>query len=355
MALTTHFFAGANSGSGFQSYFFDVIDPEMNYDCVLLKGGPGVGKSTLIRTLGQAMEATGQPVEYLWCSGDPESLDGVVLPQLRCAVIDATSPHAVEPKYPAAVDRYLDLGCFYDLTAAKAEAAAIKRETNAYQEAYRQAYRCLRAARELELGSIESAAQTADHRRLQRRFSGIAKRELQKRGKEQGVTRRRFLGSFTHKGYIWQFGSVAALCDRVYVLEDRFELAGPFLEQLRLQAMKLGWDCIACGAPEAPGRWEHLLIPGLRLGFVTQRPGMEYPQKAYRHIRLDALTSPADKGRLRLQQRLVKALRSEAQQYLQEAKEHHDALEQIHNPYVDFHGVQRVAALETGRFLSYLQ
>lgn len=120
MALVTNFFLGANSGEGFQNLFSQITDLEDTYDLMVLKGGPGVGKNTFMREIGRAMEAAGTPVEYLWCSGDPDSLDGVVLPDLRCAVVDGTSPHVVEPRYPAAVDRYVDLGRFYDLTAAKA-------------------------------------------------------------------------------------------------------------------------------------------------------------------------------------------------------------------------------------------
>ena len=123
MAIVTNFFAGANSGEGFQNLFSQVVDLEDTYDLMVLKGGPGVGKNTFMREIGRTMETAGTPVEYLWCSGDPDSLDGVVLPELRCAVVDGTSPHVVEPQYPAAVDRYVDLGRFYDLTAAKASAA----------------------------------------------------------------------------------------------------------------------------------------------------------------------------------------------------------------------------------------
>ena len=63
----------------------------------------------------------------------PDSLDGVVLPELRCAVVDGTSPHVIEPQYPAAVDRYVDLGRFYDLAAAKAAAEEVKAHTRAYK------------------------------------------------------------------------------------------------------------------------------------------------------------------------------------------------------------------------------
>ena len=97
MAQVTHFFAGANSGDGFQNLFSEIVDLEGTYDLMVLKGGPGVGKNTFMREIGRTMEDAGTPVEYLWCSGDPDSLDGVVLPELRCAVVDGTSPHGTAP------------------------------------------------------------------------------------------------------------------------------------------------------------------------------------------------------------------------------------------------------------------
>ena len=148
MARITNFFAGANSGEGFQNLFHEMVDLEATYDVMILKGGPGVGKNTFMREIGRTMEQAGTPVEYLWCSGDPDSLDGVVLPEVRCAVVDGTSPHVMEPVYPAAVDRYVDLGRFYDLSAAKADAEEVKTHTHAYQAAYVRAYHSLKAARQ---------------------------------------------------------------------------------------------------------------------------------------------------------------------------------------------------------------
>ena len=97
MAQVTNFFVGANSGEGFQNLFHEMVDLEDTYDFMVLKGGPGVGKNTFMREIGRVMEQAGTPVEYLWCSGDPDSLDGVVLPELRCAVADGTSPHGTAP------------------------------------------------------------------------------------------------------------------------------------------------------------------------------------------------------------------------------------------------------------------
>ena len=354
MAQTTNFFVGANSGDGFQNLFDELVDLEDTYDFMVLKGGPGVGKNTFMRMIGQTMEQAGAAVEYLWCSGDPDSLDGVVLPELRCAIADGTSPHVLEPKYPAAVDRYVDLGRFYDLTAAKAAAEEIKAHTHDYQAAYVRAYRSLKAARQVELDAMTAVVRTFDAGRAERRIEGIIARELRGRRGQRGKTARRFLGSITHKGYLWRFDSVDALCPKVYELEDSWELAAPYLARLHEAAVEQGWDTVLCMSPEAPDQAEHLLIPGLGLAFVTSRPGMDYGKKPYRRIRLDAMTEPVGKARLRFQSRMTALLREEGVTALKEAKASHDALEAVYNPYVDFDGVRALAALEAGRLLSYL-
>ena len=355
MAQVTDFFVGANSGEGFQNLFPELVDLEDTYDLMVLKGGPGVGKNTFMKEVARAMEAAGTPVERLWCSGDPDSLDGVVIPDLRCAVADGTSPHVIEPKYPAAVDRYVDLGCFYDLTAAKEGAEEVKARTRAYKAAYVRAYHSLKAARQVELDAVESVRRSFDGERLERRVRGIIARELRAKGGQRGRTTRRFLGSITHKGHIWRFDSVDVLCSKVYEFADTWELAGPALALLHAAAAEKGWDTIVCPSPEDLERIEHLLIPGLGLAFVTSCPGMDYGRKPYRRLRLDAMTETEGRSRLRFQARMVALLREEAVDALKEAKGEHDALEAVYNPYVDFDGVRAKAALEAGRLLSYLR
>ena len=59
MAQITNFFVGANSGDGFQNLFDELVDLEDTYDFMVLKGGPGVGKNTFMRMIGQTMEQAG--------------------------------------------------------------------------------------------------------------------------------------------------------------------------------------------------------------------------------------------------------------------------------------------------------
>ncbi|MEG2679595.1 MAG: hypothetical protein RR949_06600, partial [Oscillospiraceae bacterium] len=58
-----------------------------------LKGGPGCGKSTLMNAVGRQARDAGLDAEYILCSGDPDSLDGIVIPALGVAVADGTAPH----------------------------------------------------------------------------------------------------------------------------------------------------------------------------------------------------------------------------------------------------------------------
>lgn len=266
-----------------------------------------------------------------------------------------TLPHVIEPQYPAAVDRYVDLGRFYDLTAAKADAEEVKTHTRNYKASYVRAYHSLKAARQVELDAMASVRKTFDAERAERRVRGIVQRELRERGGQSGRTTWRFLGSVTHRGGVWRFDSVDTLCHTVYEFTDSWELAGQSLAQIRRAAEERGWDTIACLAPEDPGCIQHLLVPGLGLAFVTSRPGMDYGKKPFRRIRLDALTAPAGKARLRFQTRMVSLLREEAVGALKEAKANHDKLEAVYNPYVDFDGVRAQAALEAGRLLSWLE
>ncbi|MCI8594748.1 MAG: hypothetical protein HFF09_05780 [Oscillospiraceae bacterium] len=89
------FFLGANSPSGFYSLYDQLLPPESAAAIYILKGGPGCGKSTLMRAVSKRCKEAGYEVEHILCSGDPASLDAVIIPALRAAIVDGTAPHAV--------------------------------------------------------------------------------------------------------------------------------------------------------------------------------------------------------------------------------------------------------------------
>ena len=108
------YFLGANSPTGFYSLYDQLLPPEQASAIYILKGGPGCGKSTLMRRVAALAQEAGEPVEYILCSGYPDSLDAILLPGKKAALVDGTAPHVVEPKYPGVVEQYINLGKCYD-------------------------------------------------------------------------------------------------------------------------------------------------------------------------------------------------------------------------------------------------
>ena len=92
------YFLGGNTPSGFYSLYHQLSDPERFRALYIIKSGPGSGKSTLMRRVERHAQAAGLETEEVLCSGDPESLDAVIIPALGAAVVDGTAPHVVVSK-----------------------------------------------------------------------------------------------------------------------------------------------------------------------------------------------------------------------------------------------------------------
>lgn len=350
MAENTYiqYFLGANSPSGFYSLYDQLIVPEAAQAIYILKGGPGCGKSTLMRRVGRLLQEKDVPAEYILCSGDPDSLDAVIFPTLRVALVDGTAPHVVEPKYPGVVESYVNLGDCYDKDALGDLRQEIMGCMKGYKGCYQSAYRCLRAAAEVS-ADVRSALLTDRlAQRLAKRADGILSRELKPRkGVQPGQVRQRFLGAITHKGPLCLYDTALAQCQKIYEFSDRYGLAHDTLTPLLTGAVRSGYDVVACPDPMAPDRLAHLLIPELSLAFLTSTPDTPLPDAPYRRVRLDTMADEAilrrNRPRFRFAQKVSAALVEEAVDSLAQAKAMHDELEQLYNPYVDFDRVDQTA------------
>lgn len=341
------FYLGANSPTGFYSLYDQLIDPAQAEDIIILKGGPGCGKSSLMRRVARAMEERGQAVEYIVCSGDPDSLDAIRIPSLKAAIVDGTAPHIVEPKFPGVVERYVNLGVCYDRAGLSAVRQEIMGCMTGYKGCYSRAYRCLLAAAQIDEDIQALLITPATEAKLMKRARGILSREVKKGGAEPGKAVQRFLGGVTYRGILCDYDTADALCKRVYELSDSYGFAHVMLTHLAAGAMAAGYDVIACPSPMAPERMEHLLIPALSLAFLSTNSVRPYEKRPYRRLRLDAMADPdllhRNKARLRFSKKVSAALVEEAVDSLAQAKAMHDDLEALYNPHVDFEQVYRIA------------
>lgn len=342
------YFLGANSPRGFYSLYDQLIPLEDASAVYILKGGPGCGKSTLMRHVALAAEDSDIETEYILCSGDPDSLDAVVLPQLGIALADGTAPHVIEPKYPGIVERYVNLGDCYDTAALSPARQAIMNCMTGYKQCYQRAYRCLDAAAQIMADMRDTLLTQPLEERIQKRASGILSREVRRqKGHAQGKVTQRFLSAVTHKGQITLFESAQAQCGKIYELSDSYGLAHSMLTHLLSGITAAGYDVVACPSPMAPERLEHLIVPQLSLAFLTVIPTQSFPGRPYRRIRLDAMADPdllrRSRPRLRFSKKVVSSLIDEAVSSLAQAKSMHDELESLYNPHVNFDRVHAVA------------
>ena len=84
------YFLGCSSPEGFHSFFGELCPTHSGGYTDIIKGGPGTGKSSLMKRINSALTDAGIETELIYCSSDPASLDGVYAPALNCWIADGS-------------------------------------------------------------------------------------------------------------------------------------------------------------------------------------------------------------------------------------------------------------------------
>ena len=92
-----HFFLGANTPQGFVSQFGQLNSGDLEWKTYIIKGGPGTGKSSMMKKIAQYAQTCCQHIELVPCSSDIHSLDAVLLHDYKIAFVDGTAPHERVP------------------------------------------------------------------------------------------------------------------------------------------------------------------------------------------------------------------------------------------------------------------
>lgn len=347
MNISKQYFLGSNSCSGFYSLFEKFTAEDSIENLYIIKGGPGCGKSSFMRSIASAMKDEGLDVEFVLCTGDIDSLDGIYIPAVKTAYLDGTAPHVLEPRYAGIYEAYVNMGIYYDSPTITAHFEEIKRYTDLYKGFYEKAYNCLEAAERFQKGIYDKLFTEKTFSTIARRTQGIIARELKKTGRSRGKVKYRFISALCSNGYICRYDTASSYCNNLYVIDNDFGLAPYLINPVCQAALSRGYDVIKCPSPFTPAVTEHILIPELSLGFVSSCKSTTCTAQQYKHIRLDSLidkeTLRKNRRYYRSQTALRNALMEKAYEYLKNAGLIHEEIERIYNPGVDFAGVYALA------------
>ena len=342
------YFLGSSGKSGFFSCFSQLTPKIEGQYTYIIKGGPGTGKSSLMRKIAEEMEKRDIDCERIYCSSDPNSLDGVIFPSLRVSICDGTSPHTLDPDYPGATGEIINLGDCWDKQKLPENREEIIRLTDKNKACHQRSRRFIESAFSIYGDGEKICREYLDENRLMRYASRVSSRYFKKPSGKIGIEKIRLLDAITPKGYYFLSETVDMLCDEKIVFEDDFgTAASKLIGEIRSYALASGFSVITSPSISKEKAIRHIIIKELSLGFFTADKLCELKIAPTRSVNLRRFYSlseiAAHKARLTFAKKAANELLSEAVLSLKLAKENHDELESCYIGAMDFDRIEEIS------------
>ncbi|MGE5381289.1 MAG: hypothetical protein ACM3NT_09530 [Methylocystaceae bacterium] len=346
-------FPGGNTGLGFFSYYH-YITPDDARHKYIIKGGPGVGKSSLMKTLGERCLQAGLEVEYHWCSSDNNSLDGIALPQYQVAVIDGTAPHVVDPRYPGAVDEIVNLGEQWDREVLVASRQSIINNTREigllFNRAYSQLTRAATMYNEIDLMMAAKVNESKLHSITRQLASLLDKEPSAMPFTNSFQVRHIFASAITPEGTVSYLSSLLSPGTQVYTLHGAAGSGGDvIMHSIGHQAELAGYIVEYYHCPLFPQKIETIYLPQHSLALVNISRHIievlpsELASFKCQKIELNQHLAPyVNYEEVAEVQERVHAAIGTAVALIKQAKQLHDELEVHYVAAMDFPAVDRV-------------
>lgn len=329
-------FAAANSGNGFTCFFSSFLN-EKEKPVYYIKGGPGCGKSTLMKEIA----AKADDAELILCSGDPQSLDGIILN--NAIIIDATTPHSFEPKFPGVGGSIIDLSCNWNTDSLNKK--AIIELTEKKSDVYKQCYDFTATALSLHKTIQNAVFSNLDRSKIQYIGDKILRQNaLWESRKKQANIKKRFFSAISPDGCVTLTDSIKTLGKNVILLEDRWHCGGELLAYMEDALKQRGIDHINAYHPLAgPKQLQHLIIPEANLSLLSSDSSVPIKAEDIDYMRRIPLSSLIDKdflasnkNKLVFLKRMEKELLNLSVNKLSEAKSIHLKIEAEYASGIDF-------------------
>ena len=328
--MDNKYFLAANSADGFYSVFDKCYSAADNWHAYIIKGGPGTGKSSLMRKLAEAAKRQQIPYELCPCSSDPDSLDAVIFPTLRKVIMDGTAPHTVDPKFPAVCEEIVNMGAFWDadkISKKRDEVISLTLKNSAF---HKLAAQYIKAAGQVTKNNFSFALSATDIEKCVGFSVKTAEKNLPAKN-AVGKKWTRFLGGITPKGEIYYTDTINSF-DKKILINDTFGAAASvILSALSDMAVSRGYEIVLIKNALLPNDiTDAVLIPELCLAFCREYGGVKYDSDI-RRIHFNRFTDMArlnkSKQKIMFNKKLAHRLLEGATETLAAAKQTHDELE----------------------------
>ena len=273
MSIERHYFPGNNTPLGFYSYYKHILGQREANKIICIKGGPGTGKSTFMKKIANSFSQKGEDIDYLHCSADENSIDGIVLKNRKVAFIDGTSPHIIDPITPGAVDKIINLGEYWNESGIednKEEIIDLNEETSKW---YRVAYNYLNAAKSVYRSLEEIYNNAAEASEIYKLVADIIGKEYSKYdiSMTPGRKKKFFASAITASGVVHYIPSLLSEMNTVYMMNVPIGFSNSsVMEIISEGAIYRGLDVECYYCPMCPEeKIEHIIIPKLKTAFVT--------------------------------------------------------------------------------------
>lgn len=329
----TAYFVTANGYHGFRSYYNETYKSEAFTRIFVLKGGPGTGKNRLMREVAEAATKKGATVDFIYCSSDPTSLDGIIaaLGDKRVALLDGTAPHTRCAPLPGVVDEILNLGEFWNPFALLLERDKILALTKAKSDAFTLGYRYLSIAGTTMENALATAREALDKEKL----NAFLLRRLKKVTKTRQNERRIITDGIGMRGRV-HFETMERRAKSIVSVGSRFGFDYLFFENARALLKKSEYAYTLIESPR-----DHALFDGIYLEkdgvlLLSERLLTEKtpPINPLRFFYPTALARK--KGDIKRMLSFAEDMENQAINAFKSAGESHFALEEIYISAMDF-------------------
>ena len=335
------YFLAANSADGFVNGFKNAYDAMDGWRAYLIKGGPGTGKSSFMKKFAHHMVSLNIKTEIIPCSSDPDSLDGVILPDRKVIILDATAPHTLDPVYPGVCEEILNFGQFWNIETMKPKKEEILHLIGENKDLHLRASRLLSAIGQIMRNEMKISLIATDIDKTFDYGEKLAKRYLKNKGKK-GKEWVRYLSGVTPKGLVFYKETIDKICEKKVLISDEYGTVSNILfSVIRDISLSYGYEIITVRNNFLPDeKIDHILIPELSLAFCTNNAFSDIDSENIRKIHAERFMHrdviKANRSKILFGRRVIKELLINTVGTLKEAKEVHDRLEAYYIKAMDF-------------------